>query len=507
TIRRSASRAEAKTNLQAIEVSSEMLARALGEYGFSIYQEEQGIAPVYRLSANQAEAIVSMQLGSLANLERDNLVGEHRQLLDDITGYRELLSDELRILALIRDDMQELKKKYSNPRRSEITGEELSDVDMETLIAEEPMVVTLSQRGYIKRIQLGAYQAQNRGGKGIMGAKADEEDPLEHVFVSSTHDYLLFFSDRGKVYWQKVYDLPLQSRTSKGRAIVNLLSLQEGERIYNCMPVRVFDEHRFLMMCTRNGVVKKTPLSAYSRPLKGGIIAINLDEDDELIEVAIVSKDDDVLLVTASGMSIRFSQADARSMGRNTRGVRGIKLSKGDRVIGMVVAHEDMSLLTVCENGFGKRTLFGSIEAALEEGVEGVAAEEPPIESDTDELEAEVQSDAAPEDELEEDVVDEGGEESPRGNMYYRRQRRGGKGIRDIRTSARNGKVVDCVGVHEEDDILMVTAAGKIQRIRAKEVSLVGRNTQGVRVIRLDDEDTLVSIARIPAEIVEPEDE
>ncbi|MDA0835885.1 MAG: DNA gyrase subunit A [Planctomycetota bacterium] len=500
TIRKSASRAEAKTNLQAIEVPSEMLARALGDYGFSIYQEEQGIAPVYRLSANQAEAIVSMQLGSLANLERDNLVGEHRQLLDDITGYRELLSDESRILALIREDMQELQKKYGNKRRTEITGEELSNVDMETLIAEEPMVVTLSQRGYIKRIQLGAYQAQNRGGKGIMGAKADEEDPLEHVFVSSTHAFLLFFSDRGKVYWQKVYDLPLQSRTSKGRAIVNLLSLQEGERIYNCLPVRDFDEDRFLMMCTRNGIVKKTPLTAYSRPLKGGIIAINLDDGDELIEVAIVSKNDDVLLVTASGMSIRFSQADARSMGRNTRGVRGIKLSKGDCVIGMVVAHEEMSLLSVCENGYGKRTLFGTIDPALDEGVEAPAADETPIESDTEEIESDAQTDAEIDDEAEEADAD-----TVRGNMYYRRQRRGGKGIRDIRTSARNGKVVDCVGVHEGDDILMVTAAGKIQRIRAKEVSLVGRNTQGVRVIRLDDEDTLVSIARIPAEIVEPE--
>ncbi|MFN0195712.1 MAG: DNA gyrase subunit A, partial [Planctomycetaceae bacterium] len=276
TIRRSASRAEAKVNLQTIEVPSEMLARALGEEGFRIYQEEQGVAPVYRLSANQAEAIVSMQLGSLANLERDNLVGEHRKLLEDIAGYRQLLADDARILALIREDLQELKKKFGSVRRTEITDEELTDVDSENLITEEPMVVTLSQRGYIKRIQLNAYQSQNRGGKGITGAKADDEDPLEHVFVSSTHAFLLFFSDRGKVYWQKVYDLPLQSRTSKGRALVNLLSLQEGERIYNCLPVREFDENRYLMMCTRNGVVKKTPLSAYSRPLRGGIIAISL---------------------------------------------------------------------------------------------------------------------------------------------------------------------------------------------------------------------------------------
>ncbi len=506
TIRRSASRAEAKINLQTIEVPSEMLARALGEEGFRIYQEEQGVAPVYRLSTNQAEAIVSMQLGSLANLERDNLVGEHRKLLEDIAGYRELLADESRILALIREDLQELKKKFGSPRRTEITDEELTDVDSENLITEEPMVVTLSQRGYIKRIQLNAYQSQNRGGKGITGAKADDEDPLEHVFVSSTHAFLLFFSDRGKVYWQKVYDLPLQSRTSKGRALVNLLSLQEGERIYNCLPVREFDENRYLMMCTRNGVVKKTPLSAYSRPLRGGIIAINLDEGDELIEVAIVSASDDVLLVTASGMSIRFSQSDVRSMGRNTRGVRGISLKKGDCVIGMAIAHPEMCLLTVCENGYGKRTFFGTMDDLEAEAVTKIAPEMP-ADVDAVDTNAEPVDEVIDEPEVAESEEDgeNGGEENLRGNMHYRRQRRGGKGIRDIRTSARNGRVVDAVGVHEEDDILMVTAVGKIQRIRAKEVSLVGRNTQGVRVIRLDEGDSLVSIARIPAEIVEPE--
>ena len=492
TIRNSSSRAEARERLQAIDVPSELVARALGDDGFRSYLQEQGEAETYRLSANQTEAIVSMQLGSLANLERKNLQGEHRKLLEDIAEWMKLLSDEANIRNVIREDMQNLQKKHGDKRRTEISEEELTDVNRDDLIAEEPMVVTLSQRGYVKRIALNTYKAQQRGGKGVMGSKADDEDPISHLFVASTHDYLLFFTNQGKVYWQKVYDLPLQRRTSKGRALVNLLKLQEGEKVSNCIAVREFSDDRFLIIATLKGLVKKTTLSAYSRPMKGGIIAIKLDAGDDLIDVRVVSVEDDVVLATRDGMSIRFSQEDARSMGRATRGVKGITLSQGDTVIGMVVADSEMTLLTVCVNGFGKRTAFGlgvlegSQEGAIEEleiqepGEEEILTEETGSEADTE-------------------------EEAPSGytgNKQYRRQRRGGKGLRDIQTTARNGKVIDILAVAEIDDVLMITSKAKIQRIRASDISQVGRNTQGVRVIRLAENDKLVSMACIPGEVI-----
>jgi len=489
TIRKSSSRAEARERLQEIDVPAEMVARALGEQGFRFFQEEKGIAETYRLSAKQSEAIVSMQLGSLANLEHEQLQSEHQKLLDDIAGYLHLLSDEAHLRAVVREDMEEMSKKYGDKRRTEISEEELTDVNRDDLITEEPMVVTLSQRGYIKRTALSVYQAQGRGGKGIKGAKSDEEDPIEHLFVSSTHAFLLFFTDNGKVYWRKVYDLPLQGRTAKGRAVVNLLSLNEDERVTNCMAVREFDDQRFLIKATQNGIVKKTVLSAYGRPLRGGLIALKLDEGDQLIDVRIVSAGDDVVLATRDGMSIRFSQEDARAMGRATRGVRGVALSADDAVIGMVVADPEKALLTACLNGFGKRTPFGPGELDDE---------------DLDEPEVDESTEVADEDEQADSSTDEAAADAPgyNGNMRYRRQRRGGKGLRDIRTQPRNGPVIDILAVSEDDEVLMVTAGGKIQRIRAKEISQIGRNTQGVRIIRLDDGDTLVSMARIPGEIL-----
>jgi DNA gyrase subunit A len=473
TIRESPSRSEAKIRLQDIEVPGELIERALGDEGYKVFQEEQGVKENYSLSANQAEAIVSMQLGSLANLEREKLGEEFKKLLDDIAEYVRILSDEANIRAIIREDMEEVRSKFGDKRRTDISDEELTQVDKGDLITEEPMVVTLSKRGYIKRTPLSVYKAQNRGGKGIKGAKSDEEDAIEHLFVASTHAYLLFFTDRGKVHWQKVYDLPLQNRTAKGRAIVNILQLDEGARIYNCLPVMEFDEDRYLIMATRKGIVKKTALSAYSRPMKGGIIAIKLDDDDELIDVRIVSDSQDVVMGTSNGMCIRFSHEDARPMGRNTRGVKGISLSKDDYVIGMVVAEEDGTLLSVCENGYGKRTPFGVVADDEEEG-----------EENGDEGEDQVSS-----------------------NMRYRRQKRGGKGLRDIRTTARNGKVVDILAISDDDDILMVTAKGQIQRIHGRNISVIGRNTQGVRLIRLDENDKLVSCAPIPGELLDDEDE
>ncbi|MFO1023255.1 MAG: DNA gyrase subunit A [Planctomycetales bacterium] len=497
TIRNSPSRSEARERLQTISVPGELIARALGENGYKSFQEENGVKQDYTLSANQSEAIVSMQLGSLAGLEREKLTGEFSKLLEDITGYLHLLSDEAHILAVIRQEMEELRTTFNDKRRTTIDEEELGDFDRADLITEETMVVTLSHRGYIKRIALDSYAAQNRGGKGIMGAKADEEDPIEHLFVASTHDYLLFFTDRGKVFWQKVYDLPLLSRTSKGRALVNLVQLQEGEKIFNCLAVREFDATRQLLMATRNGIVKKTPLSAYSRPQKGGIIAIKLEEGDELIDVVIASPGDDVLLATAKGMAIRFSQADARSMGRNTRGVKGIKLGKEDHVVGMVVADGEMDLLSVCENGYGKRTPFGPSDPLGEVPAVEENGAPPPVDDS-----AEVESEE-PEDLPEDATESEDDEGDVKSSMSYRRQRRGGKGLRNMRCTPRNGQVVDIIPVAEDDEVLMVTANGKIQRIRVRDISQIGRNTQGVTIIRLDEGDTLVSMARVPKEEVE----
>lgn len=491
TIRNSPSRAEAKVRLQQIQVPGGLIARALGDTGFKMFQDEQGVRENYSLSANQSEAIVSMQLGSLANLERENLQGEHGELLESISGYLHLLSAEAHIRAVVREEMDDLKARFPNQRRTEISEDELTDVNKDELIAEEPMVVTLTQRGYVKRTQLSVYQAQNRGGKGIKGAKTDDEDPIEHLFVSSTHSYLLFFTNRGKCYWQKVYDLPLQARTAKGRALVNLLNLSEGETVQDCIDVREFDDERSLLMATSKGIIKKTKLSAYSRPLKGGIIAINLDDDDALIDVVKVSPGQDVVLSTALGMSIRFSEEDARAMGRNTRGVKGISLGKGDVVIGMVVADEDATLLSICENGYGKRTPFGigaaDDEEVAEEGDEAVAATESVAATEAVE-ESEAESETAP------------------SGMRYRRQRRGGKGLRDIKTTSRNGPVIGTIAVRDGDDVLMVTTSGKIQRIRVADVRPIGRNTQGVRLMSLDDEDKLVSVAHIPAEVVDADE-
>lgn len=502
TIRSSASRAEAKERLQLIEVPGPLIKRAVGDDAFEMFEQEYGAKSHYTLSANQAEAIVSMQLGSLANLEREKLRDEHGKLLADIKGHLYLLSDETHIQAVVRDDMLAIKDKYGNKRRTEITGEELGDYDHESLITEEPMVVTLSQRGYIKRMPLNTYQSQHRGGRGITGAKADDEDAIEHLFVASTHAWLLFFTDKGKVLWEKVYNLPMQSRTSKGRALVNLLQLPEGDRISACVAVREFDETRFLIMATKKGLVKKTPLSAYKRPQKGGIIAINLRDEDALIEAMIVSPGQDVLLATSSGMAIRFSESDARSMGRNTSGVKGINLTKGATIVGMVLADPSMSLLTVCENGYGKRTAIGTgvaegeeasiVDAPAPEGdiPDDDAAADEALESGADEADGEAAAEV--ESETEADVPVKG----------YRRQRRGGKGLKDIKATARNGQVVKVLAVTDKDDVLMVTSVGKIQRVRAGDISEIGRNTQGVRIIRLDEGDKLASMARIPNDLV-----
>ena len=433
-IRSSATQAEAKSRLMTIECPAALMQRALGDRGFTVFQQERGVREGYTLTPVQADAILRMTLGQLVNLEQERLGDEFNKLLDEISEYTRILSDEANILAIIREDLVELRDKRGDKRRTEISGEEIGQVDLEDLIAEETMVVTISHNGYIKRTPVTTYRAQRRGGKGLKGAKAEEEDPIKHLFVASTHAYLLFFTNLGKVYWQKVYDLPQLSRESRGRAVVNLLNFAEGERIADCRAVRDFSEAgQFLMMATRQGLVKKTPLEAYSRPLRGGIIAIKLREDDELIDVVVTRPGDEVLLATAAGMAIRFDEADARPMGRNTSGVKGISLVGDDRLVGMVTINDpDATLLTVCENGYGKRTLFGAKGAAAE------GDDEPETENETDENN--VTSSTA----------------------RYRLQRRGGKGLRDIKTTKRNGPVVAVVSVTDEDELLMITARGKI---------------------------------------------
>ncbi len=471
-IRSSKTQAEAKQRLMEIQTPAAMLRRALGDEGFALLQEERGVSENYTLTPVQTDAILRMTLGQLVNLEQEKLGGEHAELLEKIIEYNRILSDEKNILTIIRDDLRELKRKYGDARRTEISGEELGEIDLEDLITEETMVVSLSSNGYIKRTPASVYRTQRRGGKGLKGAKTEEEDPIEHLFVASTHAYLLFFTNRGKVYWRKVYDLPQLGRDRRGRAIVNLLNLTEGEQITDCRAVRDFDQPgHYLVMATARGLVKKTDLKAYRRPLRSGIIAIKLREGDELVDVVVTKSGDELVLSTAGGMAIRFKESDARSMGRNSSGVKGISLVGDDQVVGMVVANPDAALLTVCANGYGKRTLFGpNLETAPEAVTEEAATEEA-----------------------------ESGE-GLSGQRCYRTQRRGGKGLRDIKTTDRNGPVIGICRVDDDDELLMMTARGKLQRVAAAEVSVVGRNTQGVRIMNLDAEDTLVAVKRVPKE-------
>jgi DNA gyrase subunit A len=444
-IRSSANPAEARGRLMGIEVSAEILRRALND------PDAKASSSLTRM---QADAILAMQLQRLTGLEADKLAQEYVALKADIAGYERILADENLILDLIRADLRELKAKYADPRRSEISDEEIGDFDKEALIREEYMVVTVTHDGYIKRLPTSTYRAQGRGGRGIAATNTKEGDFLEYTFVALTHDYILFFTDKGKVYWLKVYDLPLATRTAGGRAIVNLLQLAEGERITGMVPVREFREDECLMMVTRRGTVKKTELVAFRRPLGRGIIALGLDENDQLIGVARTKAGDHVILSTKDGMAIRFDELRVRSMGRPAYGVKGIDLANGDEVVGMVVANGDddpASLLTVCARGYGKRTLL----------------------------------------------------------TEYRTQNRGGKGLIDIQTSERNGPVVAVAKVTDDDEVMLTTNGGMVIRTKVGAMRTIGRNTLGVRLIKLDEGDTVSSLAKLPkdelAEAVELE--
>ena len=392
------------------------------------------------LSSTQADAILSMRLQQLTGLEVEKLLDEWVQVRELVDEYEAILRDERLVLNIIAEDLHDMKEKYGDARRTEIVGE-AEDFDLEDLIAEENCVVTISHEGYIKRLPLTSYRRQGRGGKGVIGSTKKEGDFIEDLFVASTHDYILFFSNMGRCYWQKVYDIPQMSRQAKGRAIVNLLSLRQDETIAGFHAVREFDDKRQVVFATEKGTIKKTPLSAFSRPKRGGIIAIKLTKGDKLIQVTISHGNDEIILATRNGMAIRFKETDVRSMGRAATGVRGIRLRQGDTVVGMALVDPNATLLTVCENGHGKRTDFGE----------------------------------------------------------YRAQSRGGQGIINIRTTERNGKVVSMMTVRDGDELMLITHEGQIMRIGvdAKSIRPIGRATQGIRIIRLNEDDRLTAVARV----------
>jgi len=394
----------------------------------------------FKLSEQQVKAILDMRLARLTGLEHGKLEQEHGDLLERISGYQAILDDEKLLMGVIREETLDIKARFGDERRTEIAAE-VAEFDTEDLIAEENVAVTVSHAAYLKRQPLSAYRKQRHGGKGVTGAGHKEGDFTEHLFIASTHDYILFFTDLGRVYWLKVYDIPELGRISRGRAAVNLLQLRPGEKITSFVPARDFTEGDLLMV-TEKGTVKRTPLSAYSRPKRNGIIAILLEKGDNLISVRHIFKNQQVLLATRNGMAVRFSEKAVRPTGRATRGVRGIRLRKGDGVVGSIVAEEDVTVLTVCENGYGKRTAVGA----------------------------------------------------------YRLTNRGGSGVINIKTTKRNGKVVGVLEVRDEDEVMIMTQGGKIIRSPMKNIRTIGRATQGVRVITLGKDDKVVAVARVPQE-------
>ncbi len=408
----------------------------------NVEDARQRLMAQFELSELQARAILDMRLARLTGLEIEKLEAEWNEVRAKISEYETILAERKVVIGMIKADLADMAKRYGDDRRTVISDEEVGEFVTEELIAEEMMVVTVSHHGYIKRTSLDQYRRQGRGGKGVAGAETKEGDFLEQLFVASTHDYFLFFTDRGRVYWRKVYELPQFGRTAKGRALANVIRFQhEGERAMAILRVESFDE-RFLVTATAKGLIKKTALEAYSRPKKGGIIAVGLEDDDRLIGVGLARPGETIVLATRNGMAIRFDEGDVRAMGRSAYGVIGIKLVDDDRVVSLVITDESRTLLTVCENGYGKRT---------------------PI-------------------------------------AEYRTQNRGGQGLIDIRTTDRNGPVVNVLAVADGDDVVMITKDGQLVRTPVSGISVIGRNTQGVRCISLNDGDKLVACAIVPQE-------
>ena len=392
----------------------------------------------FSLTEVQAQAILDMRLQRLTGLEREKIHSEYQELLKNISQYKTILASPAMVLQIIKDEMKQIRESFGDERRTEILHEE-GQIDVEDLIAEEDMVVTISHEGYIKRNPISLYRAQRRGGKGLTGARPKEEDFVELLFVASSHDYLLFFTNKGRVYWKKVHEVPEAGRMSRGKAIVNLLELQKGERVATTLAVRGFEKDKYVVMATKEGLVKKTELAAYSNPRTGGIVAIRINEEDELIGVRVSSGSQDIFLTTRQGKSVRFHEDEIREMGRVAAGNIGIRMESGDEMVGMDVLDEGATILTVTEKGFGKRTRTGE----------------------------------------------------------YRVQGRGGKGIVTIKTTQRNGVVVYACQVTDPDQLMIITEQGKIIRLKVADISVIGRNTQGVKLIEIAEGEKVVAVAKV----------
>ncbi len=401
-------------------------------------EAKQRLMDRFELTAIQAQAILDMRLQRLTGLEREKIVEEYKNLLKDIARFKEILANERLVLNIIKEELSAIEEEFGDPRYSEII-EKTKEITIEDMIVEEDMVVTISKRGYIKRNPITLYRNQRRGGKGKTAMGTKEDDFVEHLFVASTHHTFMFFTNKGKVYWCKVYDIPQAGRMSLGKAIVNLLQLESGESLTTVLAVPQFEPGYHVIMATKHGLVKKTDLMAFSRPRTGGIIALNLAAGDELIAARLTDGTMNVFLGSLMGKSIRFHESDIRPSGRISMGVRGMRLADGDRIVGMQVLSHGQTLFTVTENGYGKRTL-----------------------------------------------IDE-----------YPVQKRGGKGVIAIKTTQRNGRVVSILLVDEDDDLMLMTNSGKIIRMPIKGVSVISRNTQGVKLMGLDPDERIVGAARL----------
>ncbi len=393
----------------------------------------------FNLSEIQAKSILEMRLQRLTGLERDKIIHEYEELQKKITYFKEILSDENLVIKIIRDEFIEIRDIYGDERRTEIINIP-DEILPEDLITKEDMVVTVTHKGYIKRNSIELYRAQRRGGKGVAGTNITDDDFVANIYLPSTHDTFMFFTNKGKVFWRKVYQIPIAGRTAKGKAIVNFLELSEGEKVAAIMPVESFEveegNERFIMMISKHGVVKKTRIQEFNKPRRGGKIALTIKENDEIIYAVLTSGKDDILLITKNGKACRFKESDIRPTGRTAAGVRGIRLDADDEVIGTVVINNESSILTVTENGFGKRS----------------SAEDYPL------------------------------------------RHRGGKGVIAIKTSARNGKVVAALQVNDQDEIMMITNGGKIIRIRMDNMRVIGRNTQGVKMFNLNNDEKVMAV-------------
>ncbi len=399
---------------------------------------KDGLMKKFKLSEIQAQAILDMRLQRLTGLERQKIEDEYTELLKTIERLRGILASKPQRMAIIKEELLWLKEKFGDDRRTEII-EDVDEISIEDLIAEEDMVITISHSGYIKRLTVSSYRRQNRGGRGVRGMETRDEDFVEHLFVASTHDYMLFFTTAGRCYWLKVHEIPQGGRLAKGKNIANMLRVAPGESVTAYVPVKKFDDEHFIVMATKNGIIKKTSLTAFSNPRKGGVNAINLPEGDELIEAAISDGTNEIIIAARDGQAIRFHEEKVRAMGRTAYGVKAISLAKGDRAIGMVVVRRTTSLLSVTENGYGKRS----------------------------------------------NIAD------------YRLTNRGGKGVINIKTTERNGKVITIKEVVDDDELMIISQNGIIIRQPLRQVKVIGRATQGVKLINLDEGDRVMDVARV----------